>query len=162
EVGVVVQERAVGLGDTGEVPDHRGRQRATQLADQVGRLLRRHRVGELGAHLVDERLDGADTRRAQHRLEDLADPGGAGRVRSPPDARSSRAPSAGFEPAHTAPEADALSPELRGRDLENTRQKTYACWCSTTSVGGLKTFSRRSGPCSAVLTLPIPCAGAAE
>jgi hypothetical protein len=26
------------------------------------------------------------------------------------------APSAGFEPAHTAPEADALSPELRGRD----------------------------------------------
>ena len=25
------------------------------------------------------------------------------------------APSAGFEPAHTAPEADALSPELRGR-----------------------------------------------
>ncbi len=24
------------------------------------------------------------------------------------------APSAGFEPAHTAPEADALSPELRG------------------------------------------------
>lgn len=24
-------------------------------------------------------------------------------------------PSAGFEPAHTAPEADALSPELRGR-----------------------------------------------
>ena len=27
------------------------------------------------------------------------------------------APSAGFEPAHTAPEADALSPELRGRDV---------------------------------------------
>ena len=27
----------------------------------------------------------------------------------------SRAPSAGFEPAHTAPEADALSPELRGQ-----------------------------------------------
>jgi uncharacterized membrane protein len=26
-----------------------------------------------------------------------------------------RVPSAGFEPAHTAPEADALSPELRGR-----------------------------------------------
>jgi membrane-associated phospholipid phosphatase len=28
------------------------------------------------------------------------------------------APSAGFEPAHPAPEADALSPELRGRDSE--------------------------------------------
>jgi protein-tyrosine phosphatase len=27
-------------------------------------------------------------------------------------------PSAGFEPAHTAPEADALSPELRGREAE--------------------------------------------
>ena len=32
-----------------------------------------------------------------------------------PKARSSeRAPSAGLEPAHTAPEADALSSELRG------------------------------------------------
>ena len=31
-------------------------------------------------------------------------------------ARNHRAPSAGFEPAHTAPEADALSPELRGRE----------------------------------------------
>src|SRR5436190_269479 len=29
------------------------------------------------------------------------------------------APSAGFEPAHTAPEADALSPELRGRGPES-------------------------------------------
>ena len=28
---------------------------------------------------------------------------------------SGGAPSAGFEPAHTAPEADALSPELRGQ-----------------------------------------------
>jgi hypothetical protein len=28
------------------------------------------------------------------------------------------APSAGFEPAHMAPEANALSPELRGRDDE--------------------------------------------
>ena len=35
------------------------------------------------------------------------------------------APSAGFEPAHTAPEADALSPELRGRGLQNTWQKTW-------------------------------------
>jgi hypothetical protein len=35
-----------------------------------------------------------------------------------------RAPPAGLEPAHTAPEADALSAELRGRGLENTRQKT--------------------------------------
>ena len=31
-----------------------------------------------------------------------------------------RAPSAGLEPAHTAPEADALSAELRGRGLQNT------------------------------------------
>lgn len=32
----------------------------------------------------------------------------------PVQARFSVVPSAGFEPAHTAPEADALSPELRG------------------------------------------------
>ena len=31
-------------------------------------------------------------------------------------ARTTLAPSAGFEPAHPAPEADALSPELRGLD----------------------------------------------
>jgi hypothetical protein len=29
------------------------------------------------------------------------------------------APSAGFEPAHTAPEADALSPELRGQGIRS-------------------------------------------
>ena len=34
------------------------------------------------------------------------------------------APSAGLEPAHTAPEADALSAELRGRGLKNTWEKT--------------------------------------
>ncbi len=34
-------------------------------------------------------------------------------------------PSAGFEPAHTAPEADALSPELRGRELKTTWEKTW-------------------------------------
>src|SRR5262249_49485759 len=33
-------------------------------------------------------------------------------------------PSARFERAHTAPEADALSPELRGRGLEKTWEKT--------------------------------------
>jgi len=32
----------------------------------------------------------------------------------PDQSRFPVAPSAGFEPAHTAPEADALSPELRG------------------------------------------------
>ena len=40
--------------------------------------------------------------------------------------RHHRAPSAGFEPAHTAPEADALSPELRGQG-----------WDPTAVVGGV-------------------------
>ncbi len=34
------------------------------------------------------------------------------------------APSAGFEPAHTAPEADALSPELRGQGRRGYRAPT--------------------------------------
>ena len=37
---------------------------------------------------------------------------------------STLVPSARFERAHTAPEADALSPELRGRGLEKTWEKT--------------------------------------
>ena len=40
---------------------------------------------------------------------------GALAPRSPSEDLRENAPSAGFEPAHTAPEADALSPELRGR-----------------------------------------------
>src|SRR3978361_1815469 len=39
------------------------------------------------------------------------------RIGSPPT--SPRVPSTGFEPAHPAPEADALSPELRGRDPDS-------------------------------------------
>src|SRR5215475_9190096 len=58
-------------------------------------------------------------------------------------AASRLAPSAGFEPAHTAPEADALSPELRGRELQNSWQKTWRtgrdrssrrCWSGSNGV----------------------------
>src|SRR5438132_2672825 len=50
------------------------------------------------------------------------------------DPRHRVAPSAGFEPAHTAPEADALSPELRGRGLKTTWQKTSWRWSVRVSV----------------------------
>ena len=38
------------------------------------------------------------------------------------------APSAGLEPAHTAPEADALSAELRGRANQVTRRPQLGAW----------------------------------
>ncbi len=41
---------------------------------------------------------------------------------SPDQGGKPAAPSAGFEPAHTAPEADALSPELRGREPRDYRR----------------------------------------
>jgi hypothetical protein len=34
-------------------------------------------------------------------------------------------PSAGFEPAHTAPEADALSPELRGQGKQGSADQAH-------------------------------------
>src|SRR4051794_9829541 len=56
-----------------------------------------------------------------------------------PLTRQCEAPSAGIEPAHTAPEAAALSAELRGRDGRSYRrdQIQFAgcppCWWSTTT-----------------------------
>ena len=52
-------------------------------------------------------------------------------------------PSAGFEPAHTAPEADALSPELRGRGSHQQAR------CGTPNLaGGLVALHRADSPAS--------------
>ena len=53
-------------------------------------------------------------RRPHHHRQDRLRPQGIG-LRA----------SGGFEPPHTAPEADALSPELRGRGVEDTRAKSW-------------------------------------
>ena len=52
--------------------------------------------------------------------------------------RESLAPSVGFEPTHPAPEASALSPELRGRGAQSRRPTIWGCperlcWWSTTT-----------------------------
>ena len=81
EVGVLVQEAAVLDGYAGQLADHLGGERPAEIGDEIGRTLRREPVDQLGAHRVDERLERTDTRRTQHRGEDLADLGVPGRVR---------------------------------------------------------------------------------
>ena len=53
------------------------------------------------------------------------------------------APSAGFEPAHTAPEADALSPELRGRGPPGL-QASGGCHHGGLAFAGQGVWLRRS------------------
>ena len=81
EVGVLVQEAAVLDGHAGELADHLGGERPAEIGDEIRRPLRREPVDQLRAHRVDERLQRADTRWAQHRGEDLPDLGVPGRVR---------------------------------------------------------------------------------
>ena len=79
----------------------------------------RHAVADRGAERCAgrrARVGDDDPRRGQHRRRHGVRRVGRGRrCRAPAGDEPRRVPSAGFEPAHTAPEADALSPELRGR-----------------------------------------------
>ena len=80
EVGVLVEEVAVFLGNSRELTDHLRGEWAAEVGDEIGRALDA-KASTSSAHTESTSGSSADPRRAQHRREDLAHLGVAGGVR---------------------------------------------------------------------------------